>query len=239
MHVATAPVDTTSAVGGAKTFVLGATVLHAPLWLVIAAAIMIAGASGAAGYYAGSASRRSEQGRGTSLESAMPSPSRRPAASTLPAPTAAAELSAPGAQDPDESARALPAHGPSFKAAHRAAPAPARELDASASARAQSLEEEVRVMRRVERALRDDDPRLAVELLNELDRSVPGGALQEERTAAFLMARCELGAGSGAVLIREFVQRHPDSVYFARVRQACTGSDAGAADTTDPRRRGD
>jgi hypothetical protein len=97
-----------------------------------------------------------------------------------------------------------------------AAPAPA-ELEPPA----QSLELEVRAMRAVERALRDEQPRRALELLADLDRTVPGGALAEERSAAFLMARCTLGFGTPAKLLREFEALHPGSVYLTRVAQAC------------------
>lgn len=84
-----------------------------------------------------------------------------------------------------------------------------------------SLNEEVRVMRRVERALRSDNPRLALALLSDLDRAVPRGQLGEERLAASVQARCALGYGSRAELLDGFKRDHPTSPYVNRVKKAC------------------
>jgi hypothetical protein len=84
-----------------------------------------------------------------------------------------------------------------------------------------SLEEEVRTLRRVERALRTENPRLAIALLGDLDRVVPGGQLAEERLAASVQARCLLGYGSAVALLEDFVKLHPTSAYLKRVRAAC------------------
>lgn len=84
-----------------------------------------------------------------------------------------------------------------------------------------SLELETRLLARVERALRDDNPRLALGLLGELERSVPGGQLAEERQAARAMAHCALGSDSAAKLARAFVDAHAASAYVPRVREAC------------------
>ena len=46
-----------------------------------------------------------------------------------------------------------------------------------------SLDEEVRALRAVERALREGTPGFALSLLRELDRKVPNGRLLEERLA--------------------------------------------------------
>ena len=84
-----------------------------------------------------------------------------------------------------------------------------------------SLELETRLLARVERALRDDNPRLALGLLGELDRTVPGGQLTEERQAARAMGHCELGSQAASKLALGFVEAHPASAYVTRVREAC------------------
>jgi hypothetical protein len=84
-----------------------------------------------------------------------------------------------------------------------------------------SLAAELRALRRVELALRENQPRLALTLLDELDRAVPDGKLSEERLAAFVVARCAIGLGSRGALLREFANSHPDSVYLGRVEQSC------------------
>jgi hypothetical protein len=85
------------------------------------------------------------------------------------------------------------------------------------------LDAEVRLLKRVERALRDQNPRYALGLLGELERTVPGGQLVEERHAAKVMARCQLTGGSRA-LIEEFSKAHPGSAYSARVAETCGGT---------------
>jgi hypothetical protein len=84
-----------------------------------------------------------------------------------------------------------------------------------------SLELETRLLARVERALRDDNARLALGLLGELDRTVPGGQLTEERQAARAMGHCALGSDSAPKLALAFVESHASSAYVPRVREAC------------------
>lgn len=85
-----------------------------------------------------------------------------------------------------------------------------------------SLEQEVRALRAIERALRDDDPRLALALLQQLDRDVPQGKLVEERRATSAIARCSLGdVPFGVDLAEDFAGDHPHSVYLGRVEQSC------------------
>jgi hypothetical protein len=83
------------------------------------------------------------------------------------------------------------------------------------------LDEEVRTLRRVERALREGNPRLALALLEDLDRAVPNGQLGMERSAASTLARCALGYGSPSALLEDFSKQHPSSAYLARIRQEC------------------
>ena len=101
--------------------------------------------------------------------------------------------------------------------------APPRKHPSAATAKTvPSLEEEVRALRAVERALREGSPGLALALLGELDRAVPDGHLIEERAATAAIARCTLGqAPFGVDLAETFDEQHPGSVYVKRVRQAC------------------
>ena len=103
------------------------------------------------------------------------------------------------------------------------AAAPSHKHPSAASAKTvPSLEEEVRALRAVERALREGSPGLALALLGELDRAVPDGHLMEERAATAAIARCSLGqAPFGVDLAETFDDQHPGSVYVKRVRQAC------------------
>lgn len=101
----------------------------------------------------------------------------------------------------------------------------------AATAPASSLEEETRMVARIERALRDRNARFALGLLGELDRTVPGGQLKEERDAARVLAHCQLDGGSAAALRSQFTKRYPKSAYAGRIGQTCralTTSESGA-----------
>jgi hypothetical protein len=83
------------------------------------------------------------------------------------------------------------------------------------------LDEEVRQLRRVERAIREDNPRLALVLLDDLDREIPKGQLLEERQAASIMANCRLGADAAVADAHAFAAAHAASAYLARVIEIC------------------
>jgi len=86
----------------------------------------------------------------------------------------------------------------------------------------ESLGLEVRALRAVEHALRDEDPRLALALLQQLDRDVPKGKLVEERRATSVIARCSAGdIPLGINLAEDFAGDYPESVYLGRVEQSC------------------
>lgn len=157
------------------------------------------------------------------------------AAKTPPAPPSALKLSeatAPASAHEMQPDTPLPANGSAVQPralaplAHAPqSPSPA----AKGSAEPDPLSEEVRTLRRVERALREHNPRLALALLGDLDRSVPSGQLAEERLAATTQARCALGYGSASALLRDFSKLHPRSPYLARVTKACTSEPAEAS----------
>jgi hypothetical protein len=178
--------------------------------LVIAGAVAAAGAIGyAAGHRAGVS-----EGRGRAPVSAP--------AVTVPNATAVDLSPVPPAPAPAQ---------PTAETARRA-PAPSGSLRPSAPPGAvasnhAAFDEEVIQLRRVQRALREGNARLALALLDDLERAVPHGRLSEERAAANALARCALGVGPPAVLASDFATRYPSSVYGARVAQACGVRDAG------------
>jgi len=87
---------------------------------------------------------------------------------------------------------------------------------------AESLGPEVRALRAVEHALRDNEPRLALAILQQLDRDIPKGKLNEERRATTVIARCSAGdVPFGINLAEDFASDYPGSVYLERVEQSC------------------
>jgi hypothetical protein len=105
------------------------------------------------------------------------------------------------------------------------------------AASSDSLAEEVRALRAVERALREGNPGFALALLRELDRAVPNGQLVEERLATRTIARCASGdVPIGVDLADDFAARHPDSVYGRRVADACA-TDSHPSGDSDGRRK--
>jgi hypothetical protein len=99
------------------------------------------------------------------------------------------------------------------------------------------MAEEVRVLRSVERALRENRPGFALALLRELDRSVPKGQLTEERLAVRTIARCASGAVPfGVNLAEDFADRYPASVYGRRVTEVCGATDPSSAGDQQLRR---
>jgi hypothetical protein len=145
--------------------------------------------------------------------------------SRVPAPVATAVSSTAAVPEtPDLAFSAVPPPTREIPTAVRlAVPAdvPRAAPSASSNGNRAAFEEEVIQLRRVQRALREGNPRLALALLGDLDRAVPHGRLGEERFAAGVMARCALGVGPPAVLAADFAAKYPGSVYSARVVQAC------------------
>ena len=128
---------------------------------------------------------------------------------------------------------AMPSLIPSRHDAH----SPRHGSESQTPSQTESLAIEVRALRNAERALRDGNPGLALAFLQELDRQVPNGQLAEERDAAGTLARCARGDHPfGVNLAAEFTERHPGSVYRARVEQACGATDSSTAGDSSPRR---
>jgi hypothetical protein len=187
-------------------------------WLKLVLAGAFAAGTGVAGYHAGF-----EAGRGSVPPIANTASTSSPPFELSPQPElpiAAGHAAKPGSERPrqrQEPARSRP------NAAEPASPKAAPPRPA-----ASSLEEETRTVARIERALRDDNARFALGLLGELDRTIPGGQLNEERAAARVIAHCQLGSDAATALAREFTRGYPKSAYHTRIAQTC-----GAADTPE------
>ncbi len=122
-------------------------------------------------------------------------------------------------------------------AAHHGGHMGRHEVADSAPAPTESLAVEVGALRNAERALGDSNPGLALAFLAELDRQVPNGQLTEERDAAATLARCARGDRPiGVDLAGDFAERHPASVYRARVEQTCAATDSPTAGDSAKRR---
>jgi hypothetical protein len=128
--------------------------------------------------------------------------------------------------------RSLPNPRSSGRPPYVFAPSAARPSESKPPA---DPEQELRTLRRVERAQREGNPRFALALLDELDRTSPRGKLGEERHAARTVALCTLDDAQSTAQARaaEFAARHSRSVYLPRVRQACAVGD-GAAERIGP-----
>ena len=132
----------------------------------------------------------------------------------------------------------IPAEPPAVAASSLAVEkAPGSPPGPSSSAlSAQTLSEEARELQRVDRALRNGMPTLALGILRELDERIPRGALLEERAAARLVARCQNGDAEAPRAARIWLQRNPRSVYVTRLEAACT--EKSDARMTEPAGRG-
>ncbi|HET7545698.1 MAG TPA: hypothetical protein VFK05_37780 [Polyangiaceae bacterium] len=148
-------------------------------------------------------------------------------------PASAASASAPTTSEPSTSTAAELPPPVTPKPSSAAAFAHPRSVP-SAAPTALGLDEEVRQLRRVERAIRESNPRFALVLLEELDQAIPKGQLLEERGAARIMASCQLGAGSAVADARAFIEQHAASAYRTRVIELCglTGERNSAAPGT-------
>lgn len=111
----------------------------------------------------------------------------------------------------------------SFDLGHSVArPRAAASAAPSALPPSDSLSDELELLRRAERTLRSGNSQVALGLLDELDARFPKGQLLEERTAARVMARCQLDTEEGArARGNAYLLAHSQSVYADRVRTLC------------------
>jgi hypothetical protein len=136
---------------------------------------------------------------------------------TLPSPAASAatKVVTDAPAPPPLSAVGAPTH------ASRPTPSLARLAPSAEASSTLGLDEEVRQLRRIERAIRDGNPRLAVAIADNLDRDMPRGQLLTERRAARLMAGCQLDVAAGAVAAARFLATNPQTAYASRIRELC------------------
>jgi hypothetical protein len=151
----------------------------------------------------------------------------RPRASSAAVRTGATTASATAAHSawreaPPSSASSSPSAPTTF-------PTPAFHLApvTTASARPESaarLAAETRDLLEAQRALRDQNPILALELLDRQQRAHGRGLLSAERQAARVLALCAAGRSTQAKIERErFLALHPSSPLVGRVRESCDG----------------
>lgn len=105
--------------------------------------------------------------------------------------------------------------------ARRAAREPRRVPSRAHAASPSATGEELALLRRVERALRAENPALALALVAELDQRFPETRLAEEREAAHVIAACGIGEGGARLRAERFLREHGGSVYAERAREAC------------------
>ncbi len=147
-----------------------------------------------------------------------------PATSAIPAAPSALQAPAPVAPSADLAEPAvLPAEKseePVKAPAHASAPSPAYSTDTHPNR--SRLDEEVLLLRRAQRSLRDGYPDESLEILNRMDTELTGGVLQEERAVARVLALCESGEIRQAKQAAErFLAAYPSSVHGARIRTSC------------------
>jgi hypothetical protein len=190
--------------------------LRAGWSVVVIGAIALSGGLGyRTGFEAGIAKQRSGNlGTNASLP-APPEPSREAA----PTPVATAEH-APRMREPDHESVSHPPVTHVDNAPHTASGA-RPSAESVVAIEKLGLDEEVRQLRRVERAIRESNPRFALVLLEELEQAIPKGQLQEERDAARIMASCQLDADDAVADARTFIKKHGSSAYRSRVVEIC------------------
>jgi hypothetical protein len=81
--------------------------------------------------------------------------------------------------------------------------------------------QELALLRRAERAVRNDDSALALALIGELEERHPRSSLLEERRAVELLAYCVAGASDARTRAQRFLREHPRSVYAGRIAEKC------------------
>jgi hypothetical protein len=113
---------------------------------------------------------------------------------------------------------AAPIEAPPVSESRRTAPAPRAH---AARSKPNPLADELALLRRVERALRNNDPALARALLGELDERFPDSRLGEERSAARRIADCRSSEPGANDRARAFLRDHRTSVYRQRIVLAC------------------
>jgi hypothetical protein len=186
-----------------------------------AAGLTLLAAGGGIGFWLGQEMARE---RGPSV-AAFAAPAPVPAA-PVPAPVPTVSDASSAAATESEVARndvrvaPLPLSEPPRAESRRAEPPPRAHATRARSA-PNPLADELALLRRVERALRNNDPALARALLGELDERFPDSRLAEERSAARRIADCRSSEPGASDRARAFLRDHRASVYRQRIVLAC------------------
>jgi hypothetical protein len=122
-----------------------------------------------------------------------------------------------------------PAEDPEIRSVSKSSPRNVSPTVSALPAGTSPEAEEILQLERVQRALRDGYPALALAILGELDQKVPRGSLIEERTAAKIIARCSLGETSSA-RPTAFVEHYPNSMYLGRIARACSAMNSKSSE---------
>ncbi len=130
-----------------------------------------------------------------------------------------------------------PARREAARSPSRASPRPSETPSnvSNEGAPEDELKRELLLLRRAERAVRSNNPDVALALLDELDREHPRAVLAEERTATRVMAACRAGGDRTLENADAFLKAHPRSVYTERIRLLCARdpSEKSAPGVTD------
>jgi hypothetical protein len=140
---------------------------------------------------------------------------------SAPLPSALPELSASKgvAEDPQPAVATVPTPLVPRTVKSRALPAVS---SASVLDHDDPLHAEIRDLRVAQQALRQGEGTRVLALLDQQDRGYVRGAMQEERTAARVLALCQIGRVDEARAAAEgFEQRWPKSSLMARLRNSC------------------
>lgn len=116
---------------------------------------------------------------------------------------------------PEPGAPQVPAQRASRERTRRRAVVAGADETASSTLRA-----ELALLARAQRALRDEQPALALELAHEHAGRFPRGTLDQERSGIEALAYCQLGQPAHPA-VAGFLARVPSSPMALRVRRAC------------------
>jgi TolA-binding protein len=117
---------------------------------------------------------------------------------------------------------APPVPSPPQSLAPTSPPAPAIPAATSTTSLAARLEEEARLVRQADQALKDGDPARALTLFDEHAAKFPSGALEPERSAGRVFALCRAGRVEDARReAGQFLRTHGTGPLSARVQESC------------------
>lgn len=176
--------------------------------------------SASAGYYAGLNAGRDEA-RAAEEAAATPSVRIEPKSATPPVPGDEGFPAGNRREPPSSNADPIVAAQNIDSAPAMKSSSTAHESPKSTPPQEDPIKAELRSLRRIERALRTNNAKLALVLLDELDASGEPVRLGQERAAARAVATCLVHPESKASVGSSFSEKYPKSVYLPRIEQAC------------------